>query len=110
MAQVLKMELEVPVRWVETESQTTQENAKFSAKILRENHINSIYLVTNDWHLPRAIKIFEKEGLAKIPVPTGFHNKERFTPFDYLPSIQGFSQTRQIWHETMGQIWYALRF
>ena len=110
MAQVLNTELGVQARWIESESQTTQENAEFSAKILKENNINSIYLVTNDWHLPRAIKIFEKEELEVISVPTGFNHKEKWTPLDYFPGGEGFNKTRQIWHESIGSLWYALRF
>jgi len=109
MAQVLANELGVKVRWLESRSNTTQENASFSAKILQENHVKSIYLVSHDWHLPRVIQVFQKEGFTVTPAPTGFQYHEKMTPLDYLPSVQGFAQTRHYWHEIIGRIWYALQ-
>lgn len=109
MAQVLANELGVKAKWLEVKSNTTQENASFSAKILRENHVKSIYLVSHDWHLPRATQVFEKEGFIVTPAPTGFQYQGQMTPLDYLPSVQGFAQTRHYWHEIIGRIWYALQ-
>jgi len=109
MSQVLANELGVKAKWLEVKSNTTQENASFSAKILRENHVKSIYLVSHDWHLPRAIQVFQKEGFTVTPAPTGFQYHEKMTPLDYLPSVQGFAQTRHYWHEIIGRIWYALQ-
>jgi uncharacterized SAM-binding protein YcdF (DUF218 family) len=109
MAQVLTNELGVQAKWLETKSNTTQENASFSAKILQENTIQSIYLVSNDWHLPRATDVFEKEGFIVTSAPIGFQYQEQMTPLDYFPSVQGFAQTRHYWHEIMGRIWYALQ-
>lgn len=110
MAEVLETELGIKVKWKETQSKTTQENAKFSAKILSENKINAIYLVTNDWHSPRAINIFEKEGLKVIPAPTGFYHHENWTPLHFFPSGEGLNKVRQILHELGGLIWYQLRY
>jgi uncharacterized SAM-binding protein YcdF (DUF218 family) len=110
MANVLENELGVKVQWVENQSNTTQENAKFSARILKENQIDTIYLITNDWHMPRSIRIFEKEGLNVIPAPTGFNFEEKWTPLDYIVSSRGIEKTRQIWHELLGHVWYQFRY
>ena len=110
MAKVLEQELGVQATWIEDQSNTTQENAKFSAKILRENQIDTIYLVTHNWHMPRSKMIFEKENLKVIPVPMGYHYKNPLTPLDYFPSNVAFANTRQVWHESLGQIWYGLRY
>jgi uncharacterized SAM-binding protein YcdF (DUF218 family) len=110
MAKVLQDELGVKVTWVEQQSTTTQENAKYSANILRKEGIQTIYLVTHYWHMPRSQAIFEKQGLKVRPIPIGFNQLEHFTPLDYLPSNQGFSLTRQIWHELLGHIWYRIKF
>jgi len=110
MAQVLHDELGVTAKWIEVESNTTQENAHYSTKILKGGNINTIYLVSNDWHLPRAISIYEKEDLKVIPVPTGFNSNKIFTPLDFFPSSRGFDQTRQVLHEVIGCIWYELNY
>jgi uncharacterized SAM-binding protein YcdF (DUF218 family) len=110
MAMVLEQELQTPVKWIEDQSNTTQENAKFSAKILKQNQIDTIYLVTHVWHMPRSKRIFEKEELKVIPVPLGYNFKDPLTPLDCFPKGDGLNKTREIWHESLGQIWYDLRF
>lgn len=110
MATVLEKELGVFVRWQEDQSNTTQENATLSAPILRKNDIQTVFLVTNGWHMPRAQKAFTKEGFAVIPVPLGFERTNHLTPLDYFPSKAGFGLTRHIWHEVLGIWWYRLRY
>ena len=60
--------------------------------------------------MPRAKRIFEKEGLHVIPVPLGYYYKNPLTPLDYFPKGDRLSKTREIWHELLGHIWYELRF
>ena len=110
MAIVIEKELQTPVKWIEEQSNTTQENAQFSAKILKQNQIDTIYLVTHVWHMPRSNRIFEKEGLKVIPVSLGYQYKDSLTPLDYIPKGEGLTKTREIWHELLGTIWYQLRF
>jgi uncharacterized SAM-binding protein YcdF (DUF218 family) len=54
MAQILAQEFHVKAKWLETKSQTTQENAQFSVEILKREGIQTVYLVTHFWHMPRA--------------------------------------------------------
>jgi hypothetical protein len=54
MSMVLKEELGIDARWLEEQSNTTQENALQSAQILKKEGIKTIYLVTHFWHMPRA--------------------------------------------------------
>jgi len=109
MSQVLQLELGSPVKWIEDQSATTQENAAFSAKILKKEHIDRIYLVTHFWHMPRAKGFFEGQGLRVIEVPTGFYQKEQFNPLDFYPSNEGFQRSRWIWHEILGELWHRLK-
>jgi uncharacterized SAM-binding protein YcdF (DUF218 family) len=60
MKLVLEQELGLSPRWLEGQSNTTQENAKFSARILKDEGIKTIYLVTHFWHMPQAKTVFEK--------------------------------------------------
>ena len=108
MAMILEKELQTPVNWIEDQSNTTQENAKFSAKILKQNQIDTIYLVTHVTHMPRSKKSFEKEELRVISVPLGYYFKDPLTPLDYFPKGEGLAKTREIWHESLGQIWYSM--
>ena len=51
---------------------TTRENARYSARLLRERGIGRVVLVTSDFHLRRARFCFEAEGLEveAVAAPT----------------------------------------
>jgi uncharacterized SAM-binding protein YcdF (DUF218 family) len=113
-AQVMKIVLEreysISPKWIEDQSNTTQENALRSAEILKKDAIQSVYLVTHFWHMPRAKAVFEKQGLKILEVPMGFYQKTAFTPLDFYPSSEGFQRTRWVWHEILGKFWYKVKF
>jgi uncharacterized SAM-binding protein YcdF (DUF218 family) len=110
MKLVLEKELGLSPQWLESQSNTTQENAKLTAAILKVEGIKTIYLVTHFWHMPRAKAVFQKEGLHVIEAPMGFYQKTTFTPLDFYPSGEGFQRTRWIWHEILGNLWYRVKF
>lgn len=60
----------------ESRSRTTIENAEEAAPILKEKQITRIILVTSDYHMPRAKKIFQKTipemELYEYPVASDF--------------------------------------
>ena len=114
MAMVLKNELGIKAKWLEEKSHTTQENAKLATEILKKEGINKVYLVTHFWHLPRAQRAFEKVGIQVTPIAHAYQDKNQFqinqlTPVDFFPSTSGILRVRQIWHELIGQIWYAIK-
>jgi uncharacterized SAM-binding protein YcdF (DUF218 family) len=110
MKLVLEQELGLSPQWLEEQSNTTQENAKLTARILKNEGLKTIYLVTHFWHMPRAKAVFEKEGLIIVPAPMGFYQKTAFTPLDFYPGSEGFQRTRWIWHEILGNLWYRVKF
>jgi uncharacterized SAM-binding protein YcdF (DUF218 family) len=106
---VLNNEFQIQARWVEKQATTTEENAAFSAKMLKQESITHIYLVTHFWHMPRAQAVFEKYGLKVTPAPMGFYQKDQFHPLDFYPSTAGIERTRFIWSEALGLIWYRIK-
>lgn len=110
MSHVLQDELGIKAKWIEANSNTTQENARESTKILKKDGIKTIYLVTHFWHMPRAKAIFEKEGLQVVEAPMGYYQKSQFTPLDFYPSSEGIQRTRWSFHEILGHLWYRLKF
>lgn len=52
---------------LETRSRTTQENARYSAALLKERGIRTIILVTSALHMKRAVMEFEAVGLTVHP-------------------------------------------
>lgn len=57
-------------RWVETESLTTRENALFARCLVASMGVQTIALVTDRHHMPRARRLFEMAGFDVIAAPT----------------------------------------
>ena len=70
MKAALESEFGVPVAWLEDQSLTTWENAVFSAAMLHKAGIDKIVVVTHRWHLPRALRSFERAGMPALPWPS----------------------------------------
>jgi uncharacterized SAM-binding protein YcdF (DUF218 family) len=64
MRVALEQEFAVPVRWLETKSRTTHENAKFAAVLLRDAGIDRVVLVAHSMDMPRAKAEFARYGSA----------------------------------------------
>ncbi len=109
MKTVLEQEFGVPVRWVESGSRTTWENARESRRILAAEGIDTILLVTHAWHMPRARYAFEQAGFRVVPAGTRFHRGDGSLLRDVLPDARALQESRYALHELIGLIWYRLR-
>jgi len=107
MAQILKEDFAIPVKWLEENSNNTSENARFSAQILKNEKISRIILITDAIHMPRSQNIFSKMGLDVVAAPTMFSRKANLTAFDFFPSNGGLSSSSYALHEWIGLLWYA---
>ncbi|MEO6696876.1 MAG: YdcF family protein [Gammaproteobacteria bacterium] len=99
--------------WSEDASTTTAENAFLSKRMLEAKNINTVYLVTNAWHMRRALRIFEQTGLRVIPAPTHFlsvNNGRASRPLDWLPQAHALEKNNLAQHELLGDLWYRLRY
>lgn len=99
------------VRWVESASANTYENARLSRKLLKQSGIDSVFLVTHAWHMPRAKMAFQNAGLRVVPAPTAYRSSPpRFTALDYVPSAGALQESWYFFHEIAGIAWYRLKF
>ena len=108
MKQTLERDFGVPVRWVEDRALSTQSNAEFSSALLLGEGIDSAYLVTHAWHMPRAMIAFEGSRVAVIPAPTRFFSRTEPLWNDFIPSAHAFRATFYAVHEWLGLAWYRL--
>ena len=110
MKRVLEQEFHVPVRWVEEASRTTDENARFSYRLLQRLGVRKIYLVTHAWHMPRARVTFERAGFVVVPAATAYTTFYRRTLIDFVPSASALRDSGIFFHEMIGLTWYRLKF
>ncbi len=107
MREALEVDFGIKVRWVETASRDTAENAGLSAPMLKAAGVTRIALVSHGWHLPRAIPLFEKQGLEVMPAPTAFSTGSSSLIGNLLPG--GMNRSRQALNEYFGQLYNRLK-
>jgi len=111
MQEVLQKEFNVEVNVVENKSKTTYENAKFTAELLKHNGHHTIFLVSNTFHMPRAVEAFQNFGIEVIPAPTVFTAKQKGLILgDILPQAYALKESYYALHERLGRLWYNLRY
>lgn len=110
MARDLAQQYGIEVDWIEPKSRTTWENAKYSSEILKGKGVSRVILVTQAWHMPRAVLAFQHFGLQVLPASTGYY-KNFATPGvrRYLPDAHSFYIARIALHEYVGVLVYKLR-
>lgn len=109
MKQVLEKEFDIPVRWIEEDSNNTLESAQYSYRILQDAGIKRIALVTHAWHMPRARQAFEAAGFEVTPAPTAYTTRYKTDLMTFLPSANALQDSRVFWHEAIGIAWYRLK-
>lgn len=98
---------------LQSKSLNTQEDAQFSAALIKENGYSRIVLVTSALHMPRSVKLFTAEGIQVIPAPVDFtisdqEWKDLFTwqwenvLINILPTSSNLKSTTSSMKEYMG--------
>jgi uncharacterized SAM-binding protein YcdF (DUF218 family) len=112
MKQLIESEYALPVRWAETQSRNTYENAQFSVPLLKSEGITRIYLVSHALHMRRSVAAFERQGITVFPAPTVFNSRsQRAWGLNmFLPSAYALHNNTRALHEWFGMLWYRLRY
>ena len=83
----------------------TVEEAKAIKKIVGDK---PFILVTSAYHMPRAMMIFEHEGLHPLPAPADFPRpSKRF--WVLFPGIKNLENTQKALHEYLGILWLKIK-
>ena len=96
------LEFGVRLRWADARSRDTVENAQIIKQLLAADGVTRVALVTDSWHMPRAVRAFEAAGLRVVPAPTGFPVAETRPLLTRLPSSEGLTLSRQVLREALG--------
>lgn len=103
----------------EPDSLNTYQNAVNVKKILESRGIRQILLVTSALHMPRSLKIFQRQGIDAIPAPTDFlvtqgelqelTSSPKAAILNLLPNTDNLHQFTSALKEYIGSFVYWIR-
>lgn len=96
---------------IENKSLNTFENARNTKKIVVKRKYHHPVIVTSAFHMPRAIKQFQKVGVTGTPYPTDYLTNitEEFEIMNLIPSAEAISKSSLAMKEYLGLLtsrWY----
>ncbi|HAF61021.1 MAG TPA: hypothetical protein DCK95_01695 [Anaerolineaceae bacterium] len=102
---------------LENTSRNTYENVLNAKEIITKKGYEKILLVTSAIHMPRSMKLFEKQGIDVIPIPVDYsiveNQQEQDSFLDNLlgliPSASNLSMTTNALKEYLGIWTYTLQ-
>ena len=103
MRQTLSRDFGITARWVENQSGDTFENARFSARLLRVDHVSRVILVTSSMHEWRAAQEFTSAGLQVVPAPVGNLAPRPLGLGSFVPSAGTLLRSHQAVYELIGE-------
>ena len=94
----------------------TLQEAKAVKKILNDeisSNQKKIILVTSAFHMKRAKKVFEREGIIVLPYPVDFHSNKSIlssfsNPLNWIPSSSSLNSNSRAIREIIGRIIYRI--
>ena len=107
-AEIAQREFLRPLRWVESKSRDTRENARYSIDTLREQEVTQLVLVTHGWHMQRALRAFKEEAARAqlkweiVPAPMGLAPAVERPSLRWIPSSEGAQLVRAVLREKIG--------
>jgi uncharacterized SAM-binding protein YcdF (DUF218 family) len=105
-ARVAADEFGFDLRWQETRSRDTRENAIESVALLHPLGIRRIVVVTHDSDMRRAVANFERAAAGKnieiVAAPMDVATFEELRVADWLPSPAGYERVWSVLHEWVG--------
>ena len=91
------------IKWTESDSRDTKENATNTKELLFKQGISKIALVTHFWHMPRSLNAFQNVGFEVSPAPMGFAANKKVDLISLLPSGAALTSSAAIFRELVAQ-------
>lgn len=102
MAETLRREFGVEVRWIENRSRDTADNAVFAAELLLRDNIHAVLLVTQDFHMKRALHACATTAIQCIGAPVTSYSRVTDSWIEELPNSGTLRQNALALHELLG--------
>lgn len=103
-------ELKHPVALIEEGSLDTRQSAVNLVEPLRARKIQTVVLVTDARHMPRASQAFTEAGFDVIRAPMAIRaGDSHLSAVTFLPSPVALLASFDVTHELVGRAWYAVR-
>lgn len=113
IARKILLDLGVPDEQILTEavSLNTTQNAVNVRQILNQRHFKKPVLITSAFHLPRAVRQFQKVGIEVTPYPADYHSNVsfQFSSRQLIPSAVALNDLSLAIKEYLGLLvsrWY----
>jgi uncharacterized SAM-binding protein YcdF (DUF218 family) len=91
----------------ERRSTSTFENAVYTAQLLQQRGIHKVALVTDGYHMRRALACLRRQGIEAAPVPCSLASRRPFTHWrQLLPSGDAITDNEAVLHEWIALAWY----
>ena len=88
----------------------TEDEAREVSALMELAGLRTATLVTSAFHMPRAVMIFEHEGLQVTPYPTDFRTKAGLDWTSWIPSADAFGETSNGLREYIGRAYYWAKY
>lgn len=92
----------------ERKSTNTWESGLHTNLILKKENIKSVYLVTSALHMPRARRVYEKQGINVCPYPADRMFVMPKWRHMLIPQVSALVKTKNALYELGGLGWYYL--
>ncbi|MFN3599456.1 MAG: YdcF family protein, partial [Aquificaceae bacterium] len=92
----------------DTKSRNTYENALYVKEICDKRGFKKIVLITSAYHMPRAVKTYQKMGLEVLPYPTDFKQDKRYNLYSFIPRMSVLHDSYKALREYLGSLAYDL--
>jgi uncharacterized SAM-binding protein YcdF (DUF218 family) len=115
-SRIASQQFGVPLRWMESASADTKDNAVRTIALLAEEGVQEVVVVTHAFHMPRAQRDFElavqrmaalhpQWPMIKVtPAPLGFWRNGERQVLDWMPSVDGACNVRLALKELLGML------
>ena len=103
---VAERDFRAPLRWLETQSRDTRENATRTLALLQPQGVRHVVLVTHGWHMPRAVREFERAAGGAVtvtPAPMGLQAGPPSGPLAWMPDAPGYARMRAVCREALAR-------